>query len=147
MTEETIDPGLKGNNQIKEAIAVFHQNPNDEGLAFVLTKVRKRMKDGGELVVGVELYQDPFPVAEEEKKLQVQTVISRDGKKWFAVYTSFEEQRKGGEEINSTFLTPISKVLAFALEAEGVEGLMINPWGKTFGLTKRMAEIVLGRNL
>ncbi len=138
MTEETIDPGLKGNDQIKEAIAVFHQNPNDEGLAFVLTKVRKRMKDGGELVVGVEL---------EEKKLQVQTVTSQDGKKWFAVYTSFDEQRKGGEKINSTFLTPISKVLEFALEAEGVAGLMINPWGKTFGLTKRMAEIVLGRNL
>ncbi len=138
MTEETIDPGLKGNDQIKEAIAVFHQNPNDEGLAFVLTKVRKRMKDGGELVVGVEL---------EEKKLQVQTVTSQDGKKWFAVYTSFDEQRKGGDKINSTFLTPISKVLEFALEVEGVAGLMINPSGKTFGLTKRMAEIVLGRNL
>lgn len=51
---ELRDEGLRGNEKIEEAIAGLQQEPTQEMLAHVLTVVRRRMKENGQLIVAVE---------------------------------------------------------------------------------------------
>lgn len=51
---ENQDEGLKGNEKIEDAIAALQSNATEELLAHTLTVIRRRMKEGGQLIVAVE---------------------------------------------------------------------------------------------
>ena len=51
---ENQDEGLKGNEKIEDAIAALQSNATEELLAHALTVIRRRMKEGGQLIVAVE---------------------------------------------------------------------------------------------
>ena len=69
------DEGLKGNEQIEEAILALQQEATPEMLAHALTVIRRRMKEGGQLIVDVEP-----SVAGAQMNLKV--VETGDGAKW-----------------------------------------------------------------
>ena len=48
------DPGLQGNERIEAAIAGLQQEASQEQLAHVLTIIRRRMKEKGQLIIAVE---------------------------------------------------------------------------------------------
>ena len=78
------------------------------------------------------------------------TVVRRrmreqDGKLWWAAFTSFEEELKGGGSVMSTFLTGIHPLFESALKTDGIEGVIINPWNRTLMLDKNLIQIVLGQ--
>ena len=85
------DEGLKDNEQMEQAILTLQQNPTQEMLAHVLTIVRRRMLAHGQLIVAVEP-----PVGNQQMCLQA--IQTDDGKKWWAAFTSFDEELKGGEK-------------------------------------------------
>lgn len=70
---------------------------------------------------------------------------TEDGKLWWAAFTSFEEELKGGGSVMSTFLTGIHPLFESALKTEGIEGVIINPWNRTLMLDKNLIQIVLGQ--
>ena len=76
--------------------------------------------------------------------MKLQAVKTSDGKNWWAVFTSFDEELKGSESVMSTFMTDIGKVLEAALSEEEINGVIINPWNRTLMLDKTLIRIVLG---
>ena len=89
------DEGLLGNEKIEDAIAALQQQPTQELLAHALTVVRRRMRENGQVIIAVE----PNGAAGQMK---LQAVKTSDGKNWWAVFTSFDEELKGGKSVMST---------------------------------------------
>ena len=131
------DEGLQGNEKIEEAIAALQQELTDEMLAHALTVIRRRMREKGQLILAVD-------APGGDGKLNVQVVKTDDGKSWWAAFTSFEEELKGGGSVMSTFLTDIDQLFRSAIAADGIEGIIINPWNRTLMLNKQLLQIVLG---
>lgn len=65
-------------------------------------------------------------------------------KKWWSAFTGFEEQLKGSGSVMSTFLTDIEQLFRMTLTAEGIEGVILNPWNRTLMLDKHLLRIILG---
>ena len=135
---ELRDEGLRGNEKIEEAIAGLQQEPTQEMLAHALTVVRRRMKEDGQLIVAVE------PPA-GGGQLLLQTVKTSDSKLWWAAFTGFEEELRGSDRVKSTFLADMGQLFATALQADGVEGIILNPWNRTLMLEKELIRIILGQ--
>ena len=131
------DEGLLGNEKIEDAIAALQQQPTQELLAHALTVVRRRMRENGQVIIAVE----PNGAAGQMK---LQAVKTSDGNNWWAVFTSFDEELKGGKSVMSTFMTDIGKLLEAALSEEEISGVIINPWNRTLMLDKTLIRIVLG---
>ena len=77
-------------------------------------------------------------------QMRLQAIQTDDGKKWWAAFTSFGEELKGGGSVMSTFLTDIEKLFLSALSVEEIEGVIINPWNRTLMLDKNLIRIVRG---
>ena len=129
-----MDRGLQGNDKIEEAIRELQEAPSDEQLAHTLTLLRRRMRENGQVVVAVEAVA---------KNLQLATVRTEDGRRWFAAFTSFEEEMKGGGAVKSTFLADIQQLFEVAREAD-VAGVILNPWNRRLALDQTLLAVVLG---
>ena len=123
------DEGLKGNEQIEEAILALQQEATPEMLAHALTVIRRRMKEGGQLIVDVEP-----SVAGAQMNLKV--VETGDGAKWWSAFTGFEE------ELQSTFLSDMDKLFDAALSVPDIQGVALNPWNRTMMLDKHLIRII-----
>lgn len=133
---ENQDEGLKGNEKIEDAIAALQSNATEELLAHTLTVIRRRMKEGGQLIVAVE-------PSVQETQMNLQTVKTTDGAVWWSAFTSFEEELKGADQIKSTFLTDIDKLFQTALSVPEIKGVILNPWNCTIMLDKHLIEIIM----
>jgi hypothetical protein len=131
------DKGLQGNEKIEQAIAGLQQEATQEMLAHTLTVIRRRMRENGQLILSVEP-----PTGDNQ--LRIGTVKTGDGKVWWAAFTSFEEELKGGGSIQSTFLTDIDQLFHSALQINEIEGIILNPWNRTIMLDKNLINIILG---
>ena len=131
MTEHThTDKTLQGNDKIESAIAALQHEPSQEMLA-------RRMNEHGELIIAV----DPSSAA---SGLQVQAIQTDDGRKWWAAFTSFDEELKGSGSVMSTFLTDMKQLFNSAITADNIQGIIINPWNRTIMLDKALLRIILG---
>mgnify|MGYP000119090181 FL=1 len=134
------DEGLQGNDKIEQAIVGLQQEATQEMLAHTLTVIRRRMREKGQLIIAVE-------PPKGDGQIQLQAVKTDDGKQWWAAFTGFEEELKGGDSVKSTFLTDIEKLFESALTVDEIEGVIINPWNRTIMLNKRLISIILGKNI
>lgn len=135
--DKMVDEGLRGNERIEEAIAVLQEEVSQEMLAHTLTVIRRRMREGGQVILAVEMPQG-------DEQIKVQTITTADGGIWWAAFTSFNEELKGGGNVKSTFLTDLDQLFETALTAQGIRGVIINPWNRTIMLDKTLIQIVLG---
>lgn len=133
---ENQDEGLKGNEKIEDAIAALQSNATEGLLAHTLTVIRRRMKEGGQLIVAVE-------PSVQGTQMNLQTVKTTDGAVWWSAFTSFEEELKGADQIKSTFLTDIDKLFQTALSVPEIKGVILNPWNRTIMLDKHLIEIIM----
>ena len=140
--DEKKDKGLQGNEKIEEAILALQQEPTEELLAHALTVVRRRMREQGQLIVAVE--PPSADVQEAVTAMRLQAVQTSDGKKWWSAFTGFEEELKGSGSVMSTFLTDMEQLFRMTLTADGIEGVILNPWNRTLMLDKRLLHIILG---
>ena len=130
------DKTLQGNNKIESAIAALQQEPSQEMLAHTLTVIRRRMNEHGELIIAI----DPSSAA---SGLQVQAIQTDDGRKWWAAFTSFEEELKGADQVKSTYLSEIGRMFEAALTVPEIAGIIINPWNRTIMLDKHLIRIIM----
>ena len=138
MNKRTQDEGLIGNAKIEEAVLALQNEPSQEMLAHTLTVIRRRMKEGGQLVVAVE-------PSLESTQMKLQTVKTADGVSWWAAFTSFDEELKGAGSVMSTFLSDIGKLFETALEVPEINGIILNPWNRTIMLDRELINIILGQ--
>jgi hypothetical protein len=71
------DEGLKGNERIEDAIFALQKEATQEQLAHTLTVIRRRMKEGGQLIVAVE----PDPAQAQMKLQTVRTPVKSGGRR------------------------------------------------------------------
>lgn len=133
-----LDKGLQGNETIEKAILALQEQTSQEMLAHALTVVRRRMKEGGQLIVAV----DP---SKASGQMEVQILKTQDGRTWWAAFTSFEEEMKGSGAVMSTFMADIRQLFEVAASEETICGIIINPWNRTLMLNKALIRIVLGK--
>lgn len=133
-----LDKGLQGNETIEKAILALQEQTSQEMLAHALTVVRRRMKEGGQLIVAV----DP---SKASGQMEVQILKTQDGRTWWAAFTSFEEEMKGSGAVMSTFMANIRQLFEAAASEETICGIIINPWNRTLMLNKALIRIVLGK--
>ena len=88
------DKGLQGNEKIEQAIAALQQEATQEMLAHTLTVIRRQMREKGQFILSVEP-----PTGDNQ--LRIGTVKTGDGKIWWAAFTGFEEELKGGSWVIS----------------------------------------------
>ena len=119
------DETLKGNEKIEEAILGLQKETSQEMLAHVLTVIRRRMNENGQVIVAVEM---------------------NPGNTQMAVKTSFDEEMKGPESVKSTFLTDIGKLFDAAMTVPEIEGVILNPWNRTIMLDKQLIQIIKPEN-
>ena len=117
------DETLKGNEKIEEAILGLQKETSQEMLAHVLTVIRRRMNENGQ----VEMNPGNTQMA-------VKSVQTEDGKCWWYAFTSFDEEMKGPESVKSTLLTDIGKLFDAAMTVPEIEGVILNPWNRTIML-------------
>lgn len=140
MNKRTQDEGLIENDKIEEAVLALQNEPSQEILAHTLTVIRRRMKEGGQLVVAVE-------PSLESTQMKLQTVKTADGVSWWAAFTSFDEELKGAGSVMSTFLSDIGKLFETALEVPEINGIILNPWNRTIMLDKELIKIIMGQSV
>ena len=131
------DEGLNGNEKIEQAVYVLQQEATPEQLAHTLTVIRRRMKEHGQFVVAVE------PNLGSEQ-MQLRTIRTADGASWWYAFTSFEEELKGAEPVQSTFLVDMEKLFDAALSVPEISGIILNPWNRTIQLDKTLIRITKG---
>lgn len=131
------DEGLNGNEKIEQAVYVLQQEATPEQLAHTLTVIRRRMKEHGQFVVAVE------PNLGSEQ-MQLRTIRTADGASWWYAFTSFEEELKGAEPVQSTFLVDMEKLFDAALAVPEISGIILNPWNRTIQLDKTLIRIIKG---
>lgn len=135
MNKRTQDEGLIGNDKIEEAVLALQNEPSQEMLAHTLTVIRRRMREGGQLIVAVE-------PSLESTQMKLQTVKTADGALWWSAFTSFDEEFRGADSVKSTFLTDIDKLFDAVFDAEGISGVIINPWNRTIMLDRELIRII-----
>ena len=134
--EKQVDEGLQGNEKVEMAIMALQQEPTGEMLAHALTVIRRRMRESGQLILALE--------APAGEMMQVQAIQTKDGQRWWAVFTGFEEELKGSGSVMSTFLTDMEQLFRKALLEDEIQGVILNPWQKTLMLDKTLIRIILG---
>ena len=112
------EEALQGNENIEQAIAALQQNATPELLAHALTAIRRRIRENGQYVVAVE----PNPGTTQ---MSLKVVQTPDGRAWWYAFTSFEEEMRGAEQVQSTFMADIGKLLETALTVPEIEGITI----------------------
>ena len=62
------------------------------------------------------------------------------------MFTSFDEELRGGDQVKSTFLADLEQMFRTALTVPEIEGVILNPWNRTMMLDKSLIRIVLGES-
>lgn len=155
---EDNDNSLDGNNTIDTAIARFNDDKTKENLIAVLEAIRARIHEDGDLIIPVTLPQefqsfdvDKIQIGETFSfeddgtgdgylHFKMQHLDTADGKTLLAAFTSYEELDKG--DATSTIIESIKSMLK-SCRNMSEEGIIINPWGNSFMLSKELINLIL----
>ena len=141
------------NKKLVEAIHRYYEKQEKETIIGVLEAIRMSMHEDGEWMIPVIPPQQAFDLLdpeqikvgdvvtiEEELHFKVNHLTTNDGKEWMVAFTSNEELEKG--ESTSTICQPVEDILKGNRDMHE-EGIIINPWGESFLLTKELIHAIL----
>lgn len=131
------DKGLNGNEKIDAGGSRPAAGAHTGTGGHTLTVIRRRIKEHGQLVVAVE------PNLGSEQ-MQLRAIRTADGASWWYAFTSFDEEMKGAEPVQSTFLVDMDKLFDAALAVPEISGIILNPWNRTIQLDKTLIRIIKG---
>lgn len=125
------DEFLDGNELIEEAIKTYYMEQSRENLARVIEAIRQRMHADGHFI---------FPVIQNENgESAFRLLNSGDGKEWYPAFTTQGEFEKGAKSaVISHFIDSMLK----NIQESDAAGIVINPWGQSFALTKELIEVI-----
>ena len=146
------DPFLTGNAVIEEAIDRYYQDTTQDNLIAVLEAIRKRMHEDGHFMLPVIPPEqmldavDPATVkvgdtftVQDESHFKLHHLQTKDGGNWLAAFTGRAEYEKGeATSIISFFIDEFLKRCRHMAE----EGVILNPWGNSFLLTKDLIRLI-----
>ena len=127
------DSFLTGNSIIEDAIARYYEESNQDNLLAVVNAILYRMHATGHFLI-------PAVTQEDGVSFDLHHIQANDGKMWLAVFTSPEEYEKGQKASVLSYF--IDAFLEFCADMQE-EGIIINPWGQSFLLTKDLIKLLL----
>ena len=127
---------LIGNDIIENALAAVNKNANQDTVMAVIHALQDRMVADGHLLLPVE-YDDP----DDTNTFRLRTVLSENDDLYIACFTSEEELHKG--EPTAVISHFIGVFLEAIIDNSSVKGIVINPFGHNFHLSKGAIQIVL----
>ena len=147
------DDTLTGNVLIEDAIARYYEASTQQNLIGVLDAILQRSRAGGHFLIPVIPPQAMFDMididhvkigdtvtSQEELHFKLHHIQTNDGKMWLVAFTSDEEYRKGEEaSVIDNFIGSMLEGCADMPE----EGIIINPWGQSFMLTKDLIKLIV----
>ena len=130
---ENHDMFLDGNELIEAAIREYRADGSKEHLIAVLDALRQRMHADGHFILPILVDEN------DESKFAFRTIQTRDGKMWNAAFTSMAEYEQGApSQVLSHFIDSIMK----ACLGSDAAGIILNPWGQSFMLTRDLMEAI-----
>jgi len=146
---------FKWNASIEQAISEFHHDTSEKNFEMILESIYYRMYEDARWLVPVIPQQslenlidlDSVKVGdtvtiEEEQRFKYQHLETDDGRSWIVAFTSDEEFHKGPS--SDLFTMVIRDILeSFSDKDCPEDGIIINPWGEKFLLTKEFMEAIL----
>lgn len=153
------NPSLDGNVVIESAVAEFNADKSKENYINVLEAIRLRIRDKANIIVVGETPQnflDSIDVenikagdtikSEEELHFRLETLHDDDGNTWLAAMTSETERDKGEYRGAITFFNYyLGDFLKYCGEI-AEKGVIINPWGEPFMLSKEAINMIFEVN-
>ena len=147
------DDTLVGNVLIEDAIARYYEASTQQNLIGVLDAILQRSRAGGHFLIPVippQAMLDMIDIghvkigdtvtSQEELHFKLNHIQTNDGKMWLAAFTSDEEYRRGEEaSIIDNFIGSMLEGCADMSD----EGIIINPWGQSFLLTKDLIKLII----
>lgn len=132
--KEKIESGefLIGNVNIKGAIEKIIDNPSEDNAEEFALVLVERMLDFGQLIVPIETCED------DHDSFIYKTVVNDDGSIFFPAFTDQEEFEKGPDAEKLYHF--IDALFEKVLETDEISGVVINPWGDSFELSKDLIE-------
>ena len=144
------------NKLIGKAIDQYYVQDNKDGMILFMDSMMNAMKQGEELIIPYITTHsflsddqinnisigDTFTL-DHDMKLKMETVKDAKGKEWLGVFTSTDEMHKGSSG-NVQINQPILSIFKLVLDLKGVNGLVINPFGKYIRLNKNIIAILIG---
>ena len=127
------DSFLTGNSMIEEAITRYYQERTQDNLYAVINAILYRMHANGHFLI-------PAETQEDGTSFELHHIQANDGKLWLAVFTSQAEYEKGQKASVISYF--IDAFLEFCADMQE-EGIVINPWGQSFLLTKDLINLLL----
>ena len=147
------DDTLTGNILIEDAIARYYEASTQQNLIGVLDAILQRSRAGGHFLIPVippQAMSDMIDIdhvkigdtvtSREELHFKLHHIQTNDGKMWLVAFTSDEEYRKG--EAASIIDNFIGSMLEGCADMSD-EGIIINPWGQSFLLTKDLIKLII----
>lgn len=151
--EQMKNDGISGNGLIEKAIELFYTETTKENLIAVLGSILIRMHEGGQFILPVippEAAMAMFDIDRirigetytitEDLHFKLHHLQTNDGKTWLAAFTGSGECEKG--ERTSTMTNDIGQLLK-GCRNMSESGIILNPWDKSFKLTKELIQIIL----
>lgn len=148
-----LDDTLVGNVLIEDAIARYYEASTQQNLIGVLDAILQRSRAGGHFLIPVippQAMLDMIDIghvkigdtvtSQEELHFKLHHIQTNDGKMWLVALTSDEEYRKG--EAASVIDHFIGSMLEGCADMSD-EGIIINPWGQSFLLTKDLIKLII----
>lgn len=130
----------------------------DEHIIAVLEAIRMSINNGDQIVIPIEMPQEAVDAinattiqvgenleVSDDMRFKVRTLQLKNGELSFVVFTSQEEAMKG--DGTSTITEGLEIFLEKALMNPDIEGIMFNPWGNSFFLTKANISAIFRVNL
>ena len=145
--------GSSGNERIENAVERFSSERTKENLIALLEAIRAGMHEDGQFILPVippEAMMALFDVdkirigdtctVREDLHFKLHHLQTDDGRTWLAAFTSLRECEKG--ELTSTITQDIGHLLKSCRDMEEA-GIVINPWGNSFSLSKELIRLIL----
>ena len=130
------DPFLIGNEYIDRALEAVNAAGGEAALEELFRVLRQRMQEDGHLLLPVD-YPDP----EDPHTFSLRGFDEADGTFWLACFTGQEELNRGEPVgILSYFIDLFFQTV---VDHDGLEGVILNPFGHPCRLTKDMLRSIL----
>lgn len=135
---------INENARLEEAISIIRAEPNRENLASLMENICVGINANARLVIPVVEPQEVVDNATEETKLSMRVVRLTGGKRALVAFTSISELNKG--ESTASMMQTFKAYFDAVNEMRDIDGVILNPWGTSYFLSKEGIETILSFN-
>lgn len=132
---------INGNEKIESAVEVLYKEESQENIMALLGTVAQRMNEGGHLLIPVEKQQSQQG---EDHSFAMGQVRFSDGRAAAVAFTKREQIQSDHQAEVISY--EMRAVLESVMANPQTSGVVINPWGQMFFLSKEMIKIILENN-